>query len=188
MTSFTLYDSAVPHTTAALNVLVHLLDKMEEHAAHSSSLENLLNARIAPDMRPLTFQVFVACDAAMQIASRCQNVDPIVWKTGPEGLRSLEDLRDRVNTTLDFVKRAGRERFVHPKDVVTYNMAPGKYVSAGALEFVNGFAVPNIYFHIITMYNILRHQGVQIGKMDYLGFFLAESDTQQPGVACENKE
>ncbi|KAH6876602.1 hypothetical protein B0T10DRAFT_532654 [Thelonectria olida] len=189
MSSIAFYDSAVPHVTAGLNALIHLLDKIEEHAANSStSVDTLINARLAPDMHPLTFQVFVVCDAAMQIASRCQAIDPIVWESGPGELKTLQDLRKRANAARDFVQESDPQKFVDPELDVTFNMAPGKYITAKAREFVNGFALPNMYFHIITMYNILRSNRVPIGKVDYLDFFLGRYVPQALGVACNDGE
>lgn len=169
MSSFTFYNGTMPHATAAMKVLLHLFDQIEAHASRSSTpINTLISARLAEDMFPFPLQVFIASEMALQMAARLQGIEPLTGQPGPDGLKTLEDMRKRVNTVLEFVQRSDHQKFIDPETEVTFNVGPEKKFTAKAYGFANGFTLPNLYFHTITAYNILRNHGMQIGKADYL--------------------
>lgn len=172
MSSFALYDGSVPHATAAMNVLLHLLDQVEDHAMTSNvPIENLLHAKLAEDMFPFTVQVLIACDIAAQIAARLQGLSPLA-RTGSNSSWAIEDMRKWVRASLEGLEKVDRQKVVDPDTKTTFNQSPTKSIESTAYGFVNGYALPNMYFHIVTAFGILRNQGVQVGKQDYLDHFL----------------
>ncbi|KAH7193891.1 uncharacterized protein B0J16DRAFT_395897 [Fusarium flagelliforme] len=174
MDSFTLYDGAVPHVTAVLDVFLHLVDKLEAHAITSkSSTGALIHESLAPDMLPFTVQVFIAVDNATQVVSILNSTQrPAALKIAPGDLKTLEDLRNHVRAAREFVQAANSAATISPGTDVKFTMGPGKEGAAKAHEFVNGFSIPNMYFHIVTAYGILRKSGLELGKDDYLTHFL----------------
>ncbi|EWY79896.1 hypothetical protein FOYG_16961 [Fusarium oxysporum NRRL 32931] len=173
MSSFTFYDGTVPHATAAINVLLHLFNKIEAHASSlSSSVDTLISARLAEDMLPFSLQVFIASEMALQMAVHLQGLEPPTGQPGPDGLKTLEDMRKRVHTVLELLQKSDRQKFIDAETEITFNVGPEKKATANAHSYANGFALPNLYFHTVTAYNILRKHGVQVGKTDYLNHYL----------------
>eukprot|EP01087_Luapelamoeba_hula_P004667 TRINITY_DN145_c0_g1_i1.p1 TRINITY_DN145_c0_g1~~TRINITY_DN145_c0_g1_i1.p1 ORF type:complete len:198 (-),score=39.85 TRINITY_DN145_c0_g1_i1:83-634(-) len=168
--SYSLYEGTVTHATASLNALLHFFTKMEEYAtAKSTSVDELIQARLAPDMLPFAFQVHVVTDASMKMVARVQGTEPITWDVPEwEGLKTIADLRNRVNAALELFKGADKAKFEERVDAtVTCAMGPKSY-DMKAREYVAGYSLPNIFFHTVTAYNILRHKGLELGKRDYL--------------------
>jgi hypothetical protein len=164
--SLSMYDVSVPVFARALNTLSKLLEKGEAHAkAQGQAPAELLEARLAPDMYPLTRQVQAACDAAKFGAARPAGVAP---PSNPDTETTFAELQARIETTLDFIngidKAAYSDAATRPVTVKTGN---GDLNFTGQNYLLN-FAVPNFFFHVVTAYDILRHKGVEIGKRDYL--------------------
>jgi hypothetical protein len=147
---------------------------MEAHAAQSkTSVDTLVTASLAPDMFPFAVQVYIASNMALSIAAHLGGIQPpSALVVQPGDLKTLDDLRRHVDAVRDMVKRVDRQKLVDPTAEVTWNMGPVEKKTSSAYGFLNGFAIPNMYFHVVTAYDILRNSGVEIGKTDYLDHFL----------------
>lgn len=163
-----LYEESVPQLKKMLSNLDRWLDKAAEHAQTKKFEPNvLLSQRLAPDQYPLTKQVQAACDAAKFAAARVIGKTPPVhadtettWEEVKQRIASVQSYLDTV-TPADF---EGAEKRLVP---LTFLPVPNKGVTAP--EYLRAMALPNFYFHITTAYAILRHSGVPVGKLDYIG-------------------
>jgi hypothetical protein len=162
-----MYQASIPVFTRALKVLDSLLDKAEEYAKQKGiELDVLVNARLAPYMYPLSGQVQRASDASKlavvrlsgQAAPRFEDTE----KTFPE-------LRKRIADTVAWLESV-TEAHMEGSESKTIDLSWGDFKpSFKGSEYLLAFALPNFYFHIVTAYDILRHNGVPVGKLDYLG-------------------
>ncbi|MFL5785400.1 MAG: DUF1993 family protein [Bacteriovoracaceae bacterium] len=149
-----------------LHNLSQLLDKGAKYAeAKKFGPEVLLDARLAPDMFPLTRQVQIACDTMKFGVSRLTGKDA---PTFDDNEKTIPDLKARIEKTLGYfqsVKEADFKGWEERK--VTTPRWEGKWLTGK--DYFNQHVVPNVYFHVTTAYAILRHNGVEVGKKDYLG-------------------
>lgn len=168
MSSFSFYEATVPHARGALNTLLELTDKLEAHAKSASvSTESLLEAKLADDMLPFTFQVHVVCDAVSKMVARILGVEPADSPSFKD-IKTPDDVRARVKTVLSTLEQIDQAKFNERFDApVTFGLGVGKSGQAKAYGYANGYSLPNIYFHVTTAYAILRKEGVQIGKSNY---------------------
>ncbi|MDO9414852.1 DUF1993 domain-containing protein [Pararhizobium sp.] len=167
--SFSAHQLTVPVFIRAFKVLSGLLDKAEAHADETGiSLETLFNARLAADMLPLSGQIQRASDTAKNTIGRLSTIETPRF---PDEEKTFAELRERIAKTVAFLET------VKPADLED---AAGRdiEVSFGKLkaafrgdEYILTFAIPNFFFHVVTAHDILRNQGVPIGKRDYLGPF-----------------
>jgi len=162
-----MYQAAVPPSIRSLTNLAAILDKAAAHCeAHKIDPAVLVNARLFPDMFPLSRQVQIATDVAKGGAARLAGQDPPAYEDQES---TFPELIARVNKTLDFLKTFREEQYVGSEDrTVTLKTRNGERHMPG-LSYVQSFVLPNVYFHVTTTYNILRHNGVEIGKKDFLG-------------------
>lgn len=142
------------------------MDKAETYAKTKGFDVNVLaNDRLAPDMFPFTKQVQIACDTAKLCASRLSGKDAPV---NDDSEKTFEDLKGRIKNTVKYLETFKASDFEGAETKhITQPRWEGKYLTGK--EYVIHHAVPNIYFHTTTAYAILRHNGVDIGKKDYLG-------------------
>jgi hypothetical protein len=162
------YDATVPAFLQILGSLSGLLTKAEAHCeAKKIQPEVLLNARLYPDMLPLTKQIQIASDFA---AKSCARLTGSEVPTTPDTEKTFGELRQRLANTIAYVKTFKPAQFegADAKDV-TFPIGPTNTLTLKGQEFVNRFAFPNFYFHAATAHGILRHNGVEIGKRDFLG-------------------
>lgn len=161
-----LYEITVTQYSKMLDNLSRILDKAAQYAeAKKFNVEVLLNSRLAPDQFNLIRQVQIACDTAKFGAARvCGKEVP----SHPDTETTLVELQARIKTTQDYLASFKQEDFVGA-DVrhVSQPRWEGKYLTG--TEFVIQHSLPNIYFHITTAYSIFRHNGVDVGKKDFLG-------------------
>ncbi len=161
-----LFDLTVPQFTRALNNLEKCLDKGAAFADQKKiEMSVLLNARLAPDQFPLLKQVQIATDSAKLCCAR------LTGKEAPmhdDKEVTLAELKKRIAETIKFMKS------LQPKDFegaqskkITTPRWESKWMKG--VDYTLEHAVPNVYFHVTTAYAILRHNGVDIGKKDYLG-------------------
>jgi hypothetical protein len=162
-----LYQVSIPLFIRILTNLSTLLDKGAAHAeAKKYDPSVLLNARLAPDMFPLARQIQVASDSAKGLAARLAGVEVPSW---PDEEKTIAELQARIAKTIDYLKSFKPEQIDGREDhTVTMKAGPNEYSFKG-IDFLLGFAIPNVFFHVTTAYNILRHNGVEVGKMDFLG-------------------
>jgi uncharacterized protein len=162
----TLYDASVPLYINMLRNLSALLDKAQAHAAaHGLALSSLAEARLAPDMHPLTGQIQLASDAAKGGAARLAGVTAPSF---PDVETTFPELQERIAKTIAFLEtikpdqiNGGEERTIELK-------TPNRTMTFNGLDFLLRFSLPNFLFHVTTAYAVLRSQGVPLGKMDYL--------------------
>ncbi|MET0968016.1 MAG: DUF1993 domain-containing protein [Tardiphaga sp.] len=162
------YDSVVPAYLQMLGSLSAILDKAEAHAtAKKIEPEVLLGARLYPDMMPLVKQVQTACDQAMRGCARLTGNEP---QSVPDTERSFAELKQRLAMATDYVKGHTAAQF-EGADVrdVTFPIGGAKTTTMSGQQFFTSFNAPNFYFHVTTAHGILRHNGVEIGKRDFLG-------------------
>jgi len=149
-----------------LTNLSSILDKAQKFADQKKfDSVNLMNARLAPDQFNFTRQVQVACDTAKLGAARLTGIDAPKFE---DNETTLAELQQRIRNTLEFLSTVKPEAFKGWESKKTLNpRREGKYLPGD--EFLMQHAIPNFYFHVATAYSILRHSGVEVGKMDYLG-------------------
>src|SRR5580704_11057512 len=162
------YDATVPVYANTLSALSGLLKKAESHCkAKNIQPEVLLSARLYPDMLPLTKQIQLACDFAGKTSARLAHIDvPSTAATE----KTFDELQQRIAKTLDYLKTLKAEQFEgSDRKDVTFPTGPNSTATLKGQEFVNRIAFPNFFFHATTAHGIMRHNGVEIGKRDFLG-------------------
>ena len=162
------YDASVPAFLQILGSLSGILTKAEAHcAAKNIKPEVLLGARLYPDMLPLSKQIQLACDFSSKGCARLAHVDV---PSTPDTETTFEELRQRLAKTIDYVKSFKPAQFdgADAKDV-TFPAGPNNSMTLKGQQFLSNVAFPNFYFHAATTHGILRHNGVEIGKRDFLG-------------------
>ncbi|MEB6381565.1 DUF1993 domain-containing protein [Leclercia adecarboxylata] len=151
--------------TKMLHTLSRLLDKANRHAeVNKFDSAVLLNSRLSPDMLPLTCQVQMACDTANLATSVLTGNQAPFFEDTEE---TIPELKVRIEKTIGYITSMKESDFNGWEERI---VAPTGW--AGAFigkDYFYQHAVPNFYFHMVTAYAILRHKGVQIGKMDYIG-------------------
>jgi hypothetical protein len=152
---------------AMLRNLSAILDKAEAHAAARKIEPAALTAfRLYPDMFPLTRQVQIACDTAKGAVARLAGVE-IPKHEDTE--QTFAELKARIAKTLEFIESVPGAKLDGAEErEVVLKMRAGERRFAGA-DYLLAHAWPNFYFHLTTAYNILRHNGVELGKRDFLG-------------------
>ena len=161
--SLSAYDASVPVFVRGFRVLTELLDKAEAQPDGA----RLIDARLAPDMLALAGQVQRASDTAKFAIARIGDVQPPSFE---DNETTFADLRKRIDSTVAWLEsvdraviEAGETRPLSRKFKETEH-------TFTAASYLLTFAIPNFFFHVTTAYDILRHNGVAIGKLDYLGF------------------
>jgi hypothetical protein len=162
-----MYQASVPPMTRTLKNLSVILKKGAAHAkARKIDPAVLVNARLAPDMYPLSRQVQVACDVAKFGAARLADIKPPRY---PDNESTFPELLARVDKTLKFLRRVKRSRFDGSEDRRIVLKFPRGRLEFKGLPYLTGWVLPNLYFHVMATYAILRHNGVDVGKRDFLG-------------------
>ena len=163
------YDISVPVFIRGLGQLSHLLDKGLAHAQASGIDPTVLvNARLAPDMFTLAGQVQSASDASKLGTAR---VAGITAPSFPDTEATYDELQARVAKTVDFLQSVDRAQIDGFEERTVTMKARGNELQFTAQRYLLQFALPNFFFHVTTAYDVLRHSGVPLGKMDYLGRF-----------------
>ena len=165
--AISLYDVTVPVFLRGLGTLSAVLEKGRAHADAEEIPEvELVNARLAPDMLTLAGQVQRASDTAKFACVRIGGVENLRFA---DEEASFAELQDRLARTRDFLEAVPRAA-IDEKAGGTISASIGRHpVTIGAVDYALQFALPNFYFHLATAYDILRHRGVALGKMDYIG-------------------
>jgi hypothetical protein len=164
------YDLSVPVFIRGLDQLTHLLDKGLAHAkANDTDPTLLVNARLAPDMLTLAGQVQRAGDACKLGVARMAGITDAPSFADTEV--AYEDLLVRVTKTQDFLKSVDRALIDGHEDRAVIITTRGTETHFTAQRYLMQFALPNFFFHMVTAYDVLRHNGVPVGKLDYLGKF-----------------
>ncbi|MGC3965015.1 MAG: DUF1993 domain-containing protein [Rhodocyclaceae bacterium] len=165
--SMSMYEAFVPSATRALRNLTHVLEKIAAHAAERSIEQTVfLNSRLYPDMLPLSAQVQIATDMVKGGAARLAGLEPPRYE---DNETTIEELIARIAKTIAYLETFEPAQIdgSEERDIVL-KMRRGDLHFKG-IEYVRSFVLPNMYFHATTAYAIGRHNGVVLGKMDFLG-------------------
>lgn len=162
-----MYDISIPVFVRQLKALSACLEKAEAHcAAKKIDTSVLASERLIADMFPLSRQVQIACDFAKGAAARLAGIEVPPWD---DNEKTLADLRSRIARTIEYVSAFGPDRL---RDSATRDVTikiAGNPVTLKGAPYLIGFAIPNFYFHATTAYAILRANGIDLGKRDFIG-------------------
>jgi len=163
----TMHDTLVPTANRMLGNLSNFLGKAAAFAeAKKFDAAVLLNARLAPDMFTLTRQVQIACDMIKGAAARLSGTEIPKYE---DNETTIAELKARIAKTLTFVNGVDAAKFAGSEDRDIVLQARAGELRFKGLNYLRDYALPNMYFHITTTYAILRHNGVELGKPDFIG-------------------
>ena len=168
-----LYTVTIPPMIKTLGALSKLLDKVAKHAEskqlewHPKGMQEdaLLQSRLISDQFPFVRQVQVACDNAKGAAARLAEIEIPKFE---DTEKTIEELKARIDKTLKFLKTIKPEQVIG-KEKVKVSLPYWSGKSLDGFTYVTEYLIPNFYFHVTTAYSIMRTNGVQIGKDDYVG-------------------
>lgn len=165
--AMSMYQASIPQFIKMLTNLSNILKKGEEFAS-AKSLDDvaLVEGRLAPDMLPLSKQVQIACDQVKNGMARLAGVEPPKFE---DNETTFAQLQERIAKTIAFANSLKPEQVdgTEAKEI-KFSIKEWNFEFVGE-QYLLTWIIPNFYFHITTAYAILRHNGVEIGKMDYLG-------------------
>jgi len=165
--TISLSSATVPMARHMLTNLSHILDKGAAHAeAKKFDPANLLNFRLYPDMLPFTRQIQIACDAVKNGLARVAGIEPPKFE---DNETTMDELFARVRKTIEYIDSVPATSLDGSEDRDIKIPLRDRTVEFKGLEFLQKWALPNFFFHHVTAYNLLRHNGVDIGKRDFLG-------------------
>ena len=165
--SLSMHQAGIPTVTRALNNLIGVLEKGAAHCeAKKIDPAVMIGSRLYPDMFPLTKQVQVATDIAKNGCSRLAGVEPPKYE---DNEASFADLQARIVKTIDHLATFTAADLDGSDERMIELRLAGREVSMPGLQYLLHAAMPNFYFHVTTAYDILRHNGVPLGKATFLG-------------------
>ncbi len=163
-----IYDASIPVFKQMLSSMSHVLAKAESHANDKKiAPEAYLQARLFPDMFPLLRQVLIAADFAKGVSARLADVEVPAFEDTEQ---SFTDLQTRIKKTLDFIESLPRSQFngAAEREIVLRPGTPKEKKFTGT-AYLLSYGLPQFFFHTTTTYAILRHNGIEIGKGDFMG-------------------
>lgn len=165
--AMSMYAASVPVFQHMLQNLIHILDKGEANAqARKFDPAVLAAARLAPDMLPFTRQVLIACDAAKLGVARISGVEAPKFE---DNEASFADLKARIRKTLDYLQTVPASAMDGTEDKdITFPVGRENTRTMKGQAYLTTWVLPNFFFHVTTAYALLRHNGVDLGKSDYL--------------------
>ena len=165
--SISMYQASVPRFVNILGNLSNILDKAQAHVDAKKLDDASLTAyRLFPDMLPMARQVQIACDTAKGVVARLAGIEIPAYE---DNEKTLAELKARFAKTIAFIQTVKQAQIDGTEDKAIVTKRGDKETHYKGMQFLLGHAVPNFYFHVTTTYNILRHNGVEIGKRDFLG-------------------
>ncbi len=170
MTAPYMYKTSAPVFKQLLNSLSVILTKAETYAAEKKfEPAVLLNAQLYPDMFPLIRQVQVAADFAKSVSARLAGVEVPVYEDNEQ---TFADLQTRISRTLSFIDSLTLAQFEgsETREIVLRPGTPKEKKLVGHNYLIN-YGLPQFFFHVTTAYAILRHNGLEVGKGDFMGAF-----------------
>jgi hypothetical protein len=161
-----MYYQVISQCTQSLKNLETCLDKAEQHAAAKEfDVGVLMTSRLAPDMQHFIYQVQSACDYVKAAAAWLSGQTP---PRHEDNEQTIDELRARIRKTVAFAESVKEAQYAGASECkVKLSWAPGKVI--GGEDYLLQMTIPNTFFHIAMAYAILRHNGVDVGKMDFLG-------------------
>ncbi len=165
--TISMYQASIPPLTQSLSNLIHILEKGLAHAeAKKIEPEVLVNARLYPDMHPLKKQVQIASDISRRGIARLAGVEAPVME---DKETTFAELIERTKNSISYLKTFTPEQIDGTENKVIKLPLPDQTYTFAGMPFLLYFVMPNVYFHVTTAYDILRHCGVELGKRDFLG-------------------
>jgi hypothetical protein len=162
-----MYQATVPAITRSLNNLVTILEKGAAHAeAKKIDPAVLINSRLFPDMFPLAKQVQIASDIAKGGAARLAGAEAPSFE---DNETSFPELVERLRKTVAYLETLKPEQIDGSEDKTVTWQTRSATKSMQGMPYLMNHVLPNVHFHVTTAYNILRHNGIEIGKQDFLG-------------------
>lgn len=165
--TISMYQASAPRFVNMLNNLSALLDKAQAYCDAKKIDPLVLTAsRLYPDMLPFTRQITIACDTAKGAVARLAGVEV---PRHEDVEQTLEELKARIAKTVQFVGSFKPAQLDGSEEKTIVLKLGSREVTFKGMQYLLGFAQPNFYFHVVTAYDLLRHNGVEIGKRDYIG-------------------
>ena len=168
--SISMYSASVPVFKQMLTALAEVLAKAEAHAtANNIDAETLLQTRLYPDMFPLVRQVQIACDFAKSVPARLAGVEVPTYEDSEQNFAQLQT---RIANTLTILHGFSAEQ-IDGSEELEVVLRPGtpKEKKLNGQTYLLSYGLPQFFFHITTSYALLRHNGVAIGKRDFMGSY-----------------
>ena len=165
--SISMSSASLPIFRTTLSNLSYILDKAVAHAqARKFDPQVLVNDRLAPDMLPFSRQIQIACDAAKNGVARMSGVEAPKFE---DNEATFEELKARIAKTMDWLESVPAAKLDGTEDRdITFPVGRDKTRTMKGEAYLKHWALPNFFFHVTTAYAILRHNGVELGKADYL--------------------
>jgi hypothetical protein len=165
--AISMYQVSVPVFVKGLANLRAILEKGTAHA-QAKKIDDavFVNARLYPDMLPLSGQVQIASDMARGTIARLTGSEPPAWD---DDEKTIADLIARIDKTIEYLKSFPSSQIDGTETAEIKRKIRGQERTFTGLNYLLQFAMPNFYFHTATAYGIFRHNGVEIGKLDFLG-------------------
>ena len=165
--TLSMYQASAPRFVNMLTNLAAVLDKAAAHCeAKKIDPTVLLASRLYPDMFPLSRQVQIACDNAKGAVARLAGVEVPKHE---DTEKTFDELKARIAKTIAFVNTVPAAQVDGSEDRDIHLKLGPREVDWKGMQYLLGFALPNFYFHVVTAYGILRHNGVEVAKRDYIG-------------------
>ncbi len=165
--TLSMYSCSVPVFVRSLNNLSAILEKAARYVTDSQLDETVLvTARLYPNMFALARQVRIACDVVKGAGARLSGVEAPKYE---DKETTFDQLQTRIKNTITYLQSLPEGKINGTEEkLIVMQAGPNEYKFKGS-DYLNNWALPNLYFHVTTTYNILRHNGLAIGKMDFLG-------------------
>ena len=165
--TISMYQASVPRFANILKNLSAILDKAQAHVeARKIDSAALTNFRLYPDMLPMKRQVQIACDTAKGAVARLAGAEVPKHDDTEE---TLAELKARIAKTIDLIQAFKPAQIDGSEDKNIHLKLGQREVDFKGMQYLLGHAIPNFYFHVTTAYDILRHNGVELSKRDYIG-------------------
>jgi len=165
--TISMYQASVPRLANILGNLSNILDKAQADIdARRIDVSVIMDARLFPDMYPFSKQVQIACDKARSVVARLAGMEVPFYK---DDEKTFAELKLRIARTIAFIQSVPPERIDGTEDDEIVLPVTGKETRYRGMQLLLGHSMPNVYFHATTAYNILRHNGIAVGKRDFLG-------------------
>jgi len=165
--TISMYQASVPVFVKGLTNLKAILEKALAHAQEKKIDDTVfVNARLYPDMLPLSGQIQIATDMARGTMARLSGSEPPKWE---DNEKTMAELIARIDKTVDYLKGFTAPQIDGTEGKAITRTIRGNPMTFTGLDYLQQFSIPNFYFHSATAYGLLRHGGVAVGKLDFLG-------------------
>ena len=162
-----MYHLAIRQFVRTLKNLDAIIGKAATYAeTRKFDVNNFVGVRLFPDMLPFANQVRIATDMAKAAAANLSGKEAPKFE---DNEKTIDELRTRIKKTIDFIKSVPASAFEGGEDRDIKIVVPNRTFEMKGLTYLRGWVIPNVMFHVVTAYLILRHNGVDVGKRDFLG-------------------